>query len=165
MVRSSLALRRPGNLLNVSDFYVCLLPGRLVHGFDHFLRADLPHSHGAGILAYQNSPHSRVECVQCHIGPGAGWFVKSKLSGLRQVYAVTFKTYSHPIPSPVKYLRPARETCEQCHWPQRFSGDKFMVKNKLQGRRKEYPADHSSDVKIGGRTLARLDGHPRAPPG
>ena len=78
--------------------------------------------------AYQNSPHSRVECVDCHIGPGAGWFVRSKLSGLRQVFAVTFHTYSRPIPSPVKYLRPARETCEQCHWPQRFTGDKFLVK-------------------------------------
>jgi len=42
--------------------------------------------------AYQNSPHSRVACVECHIGPGAGWFVKSKLSGLRQVVAVTFHT-------------------------------------------------------------------------
>jgi hypothetical protein len=61
---------------------------------------------------YQNSPHSRVACVECHIGPGAGWFVRSKLSGLRQVVAVTFHTYSRPIPSPVKYLRPARETCE-----------------------------------------------------
>jgi len=76
---------------------------------------------------YQNSPHSRVECVECHIGPGAGWFVRSKLSGLRQVFAVSFHTYSRPIPSPVKYLRPARETCEQCHWPQRFTGDKFLV--------------------------------------
>src|SRR5208282_484075 len=46
--------------------------------------------------AYQGSPHSRVDCVECHIGPGAGWFVRSKLSGLRQVYAVTFKTYSRP---------------------------------------------------------------------
>ena len=73
--------------------------------------------------AYQNSPHSRVACVDCHIGPGAGWFVRSKLSGLRQVVAVTFHTYSRPIPSPVKYLRPARETCEQCHWPQRFTGE------------------------------------------
>ena len=32
--------------------------------------------------AYQNSPHSRVECVSCHIGPGANWFVKSKISGV-----------------------------------------------------------------------------------
>ena len=62
--------------------------------------------------AYQNSPHSRVECVKCHIGPGAGWFVRSKLSGVGQVFAVTFNTYPRPIPTPVHNLRPARETCE-----------------------------------------------------
>ena len=61
--------------------------------------------------AYQNSPHSRVACVQCHIGPGASWFVRSKLSGVRQVFAVSFHTYSTPIPTPVRNLRPARDTC------------------------------------------------------
>lgn len=76
---------------------------------------------------YQEGPHSRVACVQCHIGPGANWFVKSKMSGLRQVYAVTFNTHSRPIPSPVHDLRPARDTCEQCHWPEKFHGDKVRV--------------------------------------
>jgi hypothetical protein len=102
--------------------------------------------------AYQNSPHARVECVQCHIGPGAGWFVRSKLSGLRQVFAVTFKTYSQPIPSPVKYLRPARDTCEQCHWPQRFSGDKFLVKTNYKEDEKNTPLTTAIILKIGGRT-------------
>jgi nitrate/TMAO reductase-like tetraheme cytochrome c subunit len=102
--------------------------------------------------AYQNSPHARVNCVECHIGPGAGWFVKSKLSGVRQVFAVTFKTYSRPIPSPVKYLRPARETCEQCHWPQRFSGDKFIVKTSYKDDEKNTAQTTALVVKIGGRT-------------
>ena len=102
--------------------------------------------------AYQNSPHSRVECVQCHIGPGAGWFVRSKLSGLRQVFAVTFKTYSRPIPSPVKYLRPARETCEVCHWPQRFTGDKFLVKTNYTEDEKNTPLTTALVLKVGGRT-------------
>ena len=77
--------------------------------------------------AYQNSPHSRVECVKCHIGPGAGWFVKSKLSGVGQVIAVTLHTYPTPIPTPVRNLRPARETCEQCHWPQKYGEDRLKV--------------------------------------
>jgi nitrate/TMAO reductase-like tetraheme cytochrome c subunit len=77
--------------------------------------------------AYQGSPHSRVECVQCHIGPGASWFVKSKLSGTWQVIAVMFNLYPRPIPAPVQSLRPARETCEACHWPQRFGGDRLRV--------------------------------------
>ena len=78
--------------------------------------------------AYQNGPHARVACVDCHIGPGAGWFVKSKLSGTRQVFAVLLNTHSRPIESPVHDLRPARETCEQCHWPAKFHGDKIETK-------------------------------------
>ncbi len=102
--------------------------------------------------AYQNSPHSRVDCVACHIGPGAGWFVRSKLSGLRQVAAVTFHTYSRPIPSPVKYLRPARETCEQCHWPQRFTGDKFLVNTSYKDDEKNTPQKDVLLLKVGGIT-------------
>jgi len=70
--------------------------------------------------AYQNSPHARVACVDCHIGSGADWYVKSKMSGLYQVYAATVGIYPKPIPTPISNLRPARETCEQCHWPQKF---------------------------------------------
>lgn len=70
--------------------------------------------------AYQNSPHARVSCVECHVGPGADWYVRSKLSGLRQVYAVLADIYPRPIPTPIENLRPARATCEQCHWPSKF---------------------------------------------
>ena len=77
--------------------------------------------------SYQAGPHARVKCVECHIGPGAPWFVRSKLSGARQLYAVTFNTHSRPIPSPVQNLRPARDTCEQCHWPAKFHGDKIRA--------------------------------------
>ena len=78
-------------------------------------------------IAYQRSPHARVSCVDCHIGPGASWFVRSKLSGLRQVYAVIFGTYSRPIPTPVEHLRPSRDTCEECHWPEKFHADKLKI--------------------------------------
>ncbi len=77
-------------------------------------------------IAHQDGPHARVTCVQCHIGSGATWFAKSKISGARQLLAVSFKTYSRPIPSPVQNLRPARDTCEQCHWPAKFHGDKVL---------------------------------------
>jgi hypothetical protein len=76
---------------------------------------------------YQRSPHSRVPCVSCHIGPGAGWFVKSKLSGSWQLISVNLDLYPRPIPTPVHDLRPARDTCEQCHWPDKFVGDRLKV--------------------------------------
>lgn len=70
--------------------------------------------------AYHVSPHARVDCVKCHIGPGATWFVKSKLSGAAQVWAVLTDSYELPIDTPIENLRPARDTCEQCHWPEQF---------------------------------------------
>jgi hypothetical protein len=70
--------------------------------------------------AYQNSPHANVLCVECHVGSGASWYVKSKISGLHQVIAVLTDSYKKPIETPLHDLRPARETCEVCHWPQKF---------------------------------------------
>ena len=72
---------------------------------------------------YQNSPHSRVSCAECHIGSGAEWYVKAKISGLHQVVAVAMDSYPRPIETPIANLRPARETCEQCHWPQKHIGN------------------------------------------
>jgi len=104
--------------------------------------------------AYEGSPHSRVTCTECHIGAGASWFVRSKVSGLRQVVAVTLKTYSRPIPSPVQHLRPARETCEHCHWPQKVHGDKFILRTKYQDDETSTPLYTALVLKIGGRTFA-----------
>jgi len=77
--------------------------------------------------AHQRSPHSRVACADCHIGPGADWFVKSKLDGAWQLVSVALDLHPRPIPTPLHDLRPARDTCEQCHWPTKFVGDKLRV--------------------------------------
>lgn len=80
--------------------------------------------------AHMDSPHARVNCVDCHIGSGADWFVKSKLSGAWQVVSVAMDLYPRPIPSPVHDLRPARETCEECHWSTKFVGNRPKVITK-----------------------------------
>jgi hypothetical protein len=74
-------------------------------------------------VTYGLGAHARISCAECHIGSGADWYVKSKLSGLYQVYSVMFDKFQRPIPTPVHNLRPAQETCEQCHWPQKFTGN------------------------------------------
>jgi len=74
-------------------------------------------------VTYSHSPHARVACAECHIGEGATWYVRSKLSGTYQVYATMAHKYPRPIPTPVKNLRPAQETCEECHWPKKFVGN------------------------------------------
>jgi nitrate/TMAO reductase-like tetraheme cytochrome c subunit len=73
-------------------------------------------------VSYLAGSHARVRCVDCHVGSGAGWYARSKLSGTYQLYSVTFNKYSRPIGTPVHNLRPAPETCEQCHWPEKFFG-------------------------------------------
>ncbi len=74
---------------------------------------------------YLNGPHARVGCVECHIGEGAEWYARSKISGVYQFYSVLFNKYPAPIPTPIENLRPARETCERCHWPAKFHGDQM----------------------------------------
>jgi hypothetical protein len=62
--------------------------------------------------AYQLSPHARVRCVDCHVGAGASWYVRSKLSGARQVLAVTFNTFPRPIIRPNR--DPSSEIVKTC---------------------------------------------------
>jgi NapC/NirT cytochrome c family, N-terminal region len=158
MVRSSFLFIGVATFLNVLIFSFASYKGVTYMDTTTFCGKTCHTVMAPEFSAYQNSPHSRVDCVECHIGPGAGWFVKSKLSGLRQVFAVTFKTYSRPIPSPVKYLRPARDTCEHCHWPQRFSGDKFILKTNYKDDAKNTPLTTALIVKIGGRLAHGSEG-------
>src|SRR5687767_2161441 len=79
--------------------------------------------------SYLAGAHARVRCVDCHVGSGAGWYARSKISGAYQLYSVTFNKYSRPIQTPVHNLRPAPDTCEQCHWPEKFFGAQMKVFN------------------------------------
>src|SRR6185503_1492400 len=100
--------------------------------------------------AYKQSPHARVGCAGCHIGPGAGWFVKSKLSGAYQVYSTIANKYPRPIPSPVENLRPAQETCEQCHWPEKFFGAQLKVFDHYAYDETSTPKEVRLLIKTGG---------------
>jgi nitrate/TMAO reductase-like tetraheme cytochrome c subunit len=100
--------------------------------------------------AYKASPHARVGCVGCHVGAGATWYMKSKLSGSYQVYAAVFHKYPRPIPSPVANLRPAQQTCEQCHWPEKFFGAQLKVFSHFGYDEKNTPREVRMLIKTGG---------------
>ena len=101
-------------------------------------------------VAYQYSSHARVKCVECHIGSGAGWYVRSKLSGFSQIIAVTTDTYPRPIPTPIHNLRPARETCEECHWPSKFIGYRELIRSYYLSDEANSPFKIRMLMKIGG---------------
>ena len=84
-------------------------------------------------VTYQQSPHAHVKCIQCHVGEGIGASIDAKLNGAWQVISASLELYERPIPTPVHELRPARETCEKCHWPEKFYGKrlKTMARHRL----------------------------------
>ncbi|HVI77528.1 MAG TPA: NapC/NirT family cytochrome c, partial [Candidatus Acidoferrum sp.] len=90
------------------------------------------HTMNPELAAYENSPHSRVECVECHVAPGAAGWISSKTNGIRQLVESVLNTYPRPIPSALESSRlvPARETCENCHWPRKFGGVRLRVFSK-----------------------------------
>lgn len=105
--------------------------------------------------AYQHSSHARVACVECHIGSGADWFVRAKISGLYQVYAVATNSFPRPISTPIENLRPARETCEQCHWPQKFYARKQRLERHYLNDEENSEWDIHLNMKIGSQYSAR----------
>jgi hypothetical protein len=101
-------------------------------------------------VAYNASPHARVACVECHVGGGAEWYVRSKLNGMHQLYAVTFHTYNKPIQTPLHNMRPANDTCAKCHWPERYYGDQMRVFNHYSYDEQNSLNQTRMLVKVGG---------------
>jgi NapC/NirT cytochrome c family, N-terminal region/Class III cytochrome C family len=100
--------------------------------------------------AYKESPHARVTCAECHVGSGAGWYVRSKLAGAYQIYSVLFRKYPRPVPTPVHSLRPAQQTCEQCHWPEKFFGAQLKVITRFGHDEKNSARQIRSLLRTGG---------------
>lgn len=73
--------------------------------------------------AHQVWPHAEVACAQCHVGPGAGSFVESKLAGTRQLYNLVRGAVPRPIPTPVRAIGDTAGTCEGCHGTDLYRGD------------------------------------------
>lgn len=99
---------------------------------------------------YQSSAHAHVKCASCHIGAGASYFAKSKITGSYQIYSVLMEKYPRPIPTPVQNLRPAQETCEQCHWPQQFYSPKERTFSHFLSDEKNTPVPIRLMVNVGG---------------
>jgi nitrate/TMAO reductase-like tetraheme cytochrome c subunit len=78
-------------------------------------------------VTFNAAPHASIHCVDCHVGGGPEWYVRSKLNGMRQLYAVAFNTFDRPIHTPIHNMRKANETCAKCHKPDLYHGDKLKV--------------------------------------
>lgn len=108
--------------------------------------------------AYANSPHSRVECVDCHVAPGASGWIASKVNGTRQLVETVFHSAPKPIPSALASNRliPSRETCENCHWPQKFGGVRLRVFSKFAEDESNTRTDTVMLMLVGGEGIAGI---------
>ena len=99
--------------------------------------------------SYLTSPHARVDCVDCHIGEG---FITTRITrkagDLRHVIATTFQTYEFPIRA--RKMRPARETCELCHFPEKFSDDSLREIKRFDNDPSNTPKSIYLTLKTGG---------------
>lgn len=99
--------------------------------------------------AYLTSPHARIDCVECHIGKSfIATRITRKAGDVKHVIATTFKTYEFPIRA--HDLRPARETCELCHSPQKFSDDSLREIKHFGNDRNNTPTSIYLVLKTGG---------------
>lgn len=74
------------------------------------------------MIASEHTAHARVECVACHVGPGAAAYFRSKVNGVKQLYHTVKNDFAQPIRITAEQ-RPSQAICEQCHWPNRYVGN------------------------------------------
>ncbi|MBS1249525.1 MAG: hypothetical protein MAG431_01105 [Chloroflexi bacterium] len=99
--------------------------------------------------SYLTSPHARIKCVDCHIGEG---FIATRISrkagDAKHIISLVFQDYEYPIKA--KKLRPARETCELCHFPEKFSDDSVREIESYQSDKENTPLTTYLVLKTGG---------------
>jgi hypothetical protein len=101
--------------------------------------------------SYLTSPHARVDCVECHIGRGfIAQRITRKAGDAKHIISLTFKDYEFPIRA--DELRPARETCERCHFPEKFSDDSLREIKRFRNDAANTPESTYLVLKTGGGT-------------
>ncbi len=107
---------------------------------------------------YSESAHARIDCVECHVGPGGDSYLRAKLGGLRQLYALATGNVQRPIPTPIHDRRLSREMCASCHTPDRFIGNKALTRTYFPNAEESRPIRLGMMVKVGGGTNHLIKG-------
>lgn len=99
--------------------------------------------------AYLRSPHARVQCVECHLGRDEFTTQFTRKAGdLRHVIATLNQDYEFPIYA--HNMRPARDSCERCHFPEKFSDDSLRELRAYQSDEANTPQRTYVILKTGG---------------
>jgi nitrate/TMAO reductase-like tetraheme cytochrome c subunit len=110
--------------------------------------------------AHRLAPHQAVTCASCHIAPGATGWLNAKMSGTRQLMAVTFNTFPRPIESAMESNRlvPSAETCEQCHARELRVGSRLRVISQFKDDETNTPTETVLMMTVGGGRFGGIHG-------
>ncbi len=108
--------------------------------------------------AHADSAHSRVACVDCHVGEGGDSYISAKIGGLRQLWAVATGRIERPIHTPIRNRRPSREMCERCHAPDRLIGYEARTHTYYVSGEETRPQKLLMLAKVGGGRADGTDG-------
>lgn len=111
-------------------------------------------------MSQKQSAHARVACVDCHVGEGATGWIESKVAGTRQLVEVALNTAPRPIPPALEANRlvPAKETCETCHWVEKFGAVRLRLIRKFGDDEANTPTDTVLMMLIGGSIMPGIHG-------
>jgi len=109
-------------------------------------------------IAHAQTAHSRLDCVECHVGAGADGFLRAKIGGLRQLWMVTVGHVEPPIPTPIHGGTISRELCEGCHSPDRDIGYTTLTRSYFLNGMEDMPVELAMVVKVGGGSNGAVGG-------
>src|ERR1035441_6368411 len=101
-------------------------------------------------VASQHAAHAKVECVACHVGPGAAAYFKTKINGVKQLYHTVANDFERPIYVTRVNPRPAQAICEQCHWPNKYAGSVELTYRHFLSDEKNTPFTVRLLLNVGG---------------
>jgi nitrate/TMAO reductase-like tetraheme cytochrome c subunit len=101
-------------------------------------------------IAATHTAHASVECVACHVGPGAAAYFKTKINGVNQLYHTVRNDFPRPIFVNDANPRPPQAICEQCHWPKKYVGNVVRMYQHYLADEKNTPFGIRLLLNVGG---------------
>ena len=107
------------------------------------------HTMDPELKAYAQSPHRDVPCAECHVEPGIGGWIRSKINGTRQILLLLAGAYPTPIPAPDHAdLPPTSKTCSRCHDVTALTENGGPVKLVIQERFQPNEANSKDSIAL-----------------
>lgn len=113
--------------------------------------------HPEETVAYSDSYHAKVKCVECHMGRLP--VLKAalvKATHMSHLWSMITGDYERPMES--HSMRPATHSCERCHWPEAFHDDRLRVINRYETDEKSTKISTRLVLHTGGGSARREGG-------